>query len=134
MLVSIDPGETVGVYMENENGSWTAEEKDWKSFLKVFENLLQMNSRDMLVLVEGYVIRPETVQANYGKVLRTPMVIGVIEWLCMRRGVEMKMVPPGIGNKFFNRKRLEDEGKWVVGKEHARSAIIQALYYKKFGI
>lgn len=130
-ILSVDPGETVGwVWLEKSSGNliWGQAEDPWH-WLKEFQVLVNDLDR---VLIENYVIRPGQEGANFNRELLTVKVIGVVEWLCKESGVKYEFLPPGIGNQFFIRERLEDMDLWWPGVPHARSALRQLLYWLRF--
>lgn len=133
-LLSIDPGKTTGyaIFDPRKKKLLEADELDWSNFIHDFlPGWLTLS--DDRVVIEKYRIRRGTVSANLGKDLRTVKEIGVIEWLCEERGIEYNLQPAGIGKEFFNRKRLEENDCWIVGKQHARDAIRHGLYFMTFG-
>jgi len=138
-ILAVDPGETCGFAWFNINGDDSIEcisagQIEWEDFLKEFYFALDLfNKRGFEVLIEDYKIRKDTISANIGKELLTVKVIGVIEWISERYGISTELQPAGMGNKFFNKERLKEMNLWVVGKEHARSAIQHGMYYLTFG-
>lgn len=137
-LFVIDPGETVGwamfVVKDGELEVACHGQGDWEKFLWNFEDMLEKGYIDS-ILVEDYVVRTDTIGANIGSSLRTVRVMGVIEWLVAKAGLNQQLYwqPPGIGERFFNQKRLKEMGMWAGRMEHARSAIKHGLYFLMFG-
>lgn len=135
-LLAIDPGETVGYAWIEHNGDSihdvNADQKDWRDFLHYLEAWLE-NNQSFRVLIENYTVRKNTIAANLNKELVTVKVIGVIEWLCENKGVEITFQPAGIGNAFFDKQRLKEMDLWVVSKKHARDAIRHGMWHLTFG-
>ena len=136
LLLSIDPGETVGyAWIQKEKDELKlikADQKPWKDFLSGFHKQVQKQD-DFEVLYEQYRIRKTTIAANMNKELITVKIIGAIEWLCDEYGYYCQSQPPGIGDAFFDKQRLKEMDLWIVGKEHARDAIRHGMWHLSFG-
>jgi len=136
-LLAIDPGQTVGwAWFELGDGEIKkviADQDNWVDFLYSLKEIVENKECDFEVLIENYTIRTTTVAANLNKELLTAKVIGVIEWYCRLGGIKTTFQPAGIGNQFFDKKRLKDMDLWVVGKVHARDATRHGLWHITFG-
>ena len=138
-LLAVDPGETIGWAWFYANGDDSFEyinsgQTEWEKFLNELEiGIFIFRKNGFEILIEDYKIRKDTISANIDKELLTVKVIGVIEWMCRRKAITTILQPAGMGNAFFNKKRLKEMDLWVVGKQHARSAIQHGMYYLTFG-
>ncbi len=137
-LLAVDPGKTVGFAWFNYNVEEQevdlikAEQLHWKEFLDYLYNEIK-NDSNFDLMYESYRIRTTTISANLNKELLTVKIIGVIEWMCRQYDIEFESQPAGIGNQFFDKKRLKNLEMWTVGKVHARDATRHGLYYLTFG-
>lgn len=128
MILAIDPGLATGVMY----GTVDNYEHNIISFPEIYsylDNLISSVKFDVVV-VENFLISNQTskkTQATWS--LR---IIGAVEYICFREGVEMVLQTPSEAKNFITDKRLREFNMWFKGEGHDRDAARHFLlwYFK----
>lgn len=126
--ISIDPGETVGYSIWEEDKRLAQGEKDALDFLTMLEGIIEEID---LIIYEEYALRRSSAKAMIGNEFVTPQVIGVIKWIAYKGRVKTVKQTPA-QKEFFTNDKLKKLGLYDRGQRHSRDSVRHALYYQFF--
>lgn len=135
-VLSIDPGGTNGYCIASKvsDGDWTINKVDGVEKHELYQILetfcINQQPKDILVIYEAYRLYASKSKAMIGNEFETVQIIGVIKYICEKRGI--KFIDSPTSNKtFWNDKRLKELGLYVP-IDHKRDAIRHFLYWLYF--
>jgi len=125
-VLAIDPGKANGwaLFMDGsllESGVADKEQ---------LYSMLETEELDHVVY-ESYRLYATHSRQMIGDEFLTPQIIGVIQYICTKRGITFSE-QPATTKAFHNDRRLKDMGLYVP-IDHRRDAIRHGLYYFRFG-
>lgn len=135
-VISIDPGGTNGYCMASK-----ASDKDWTiikvdgvekhELYKILENMfINENPKDILAIYEAYRLYASKSKAMIGNEFETVQIIGVIKYICEKRGI-VCVDSPTTNKAFWSDKRLKEMNLYVP-IDHKRDAIRHFLHWLYF--
>ena len=130
-VISIDPGGTNGICIaEGDGQDWQIKYVDGLEKHKLFEILEQIEVEGTLLIYETYRLYESKAKAMIGNEFETVQIIGVIKYICEKRGIPYRDSPTS-NKAFFTDQRLKDMGLYVP-IDHKRDAIRHFLYWMYF--
>lgn len=119
---------------------YEAIEDYWQAHLKLIDDL---NGYDMTIVVEDYLLYSNRAESQINSRLETPKLIGVIQFECYMRGLNVvfqmaAQVKTRWSDEILVHKgliELRPDGYWINTiklSEHSRDAIRHALHYATF--
>lgn len=117
-ILAIDPGKATGLVW----GTPREYVHDIIGFPEIYEeldNLIKTGKFDTVV-IENFLISSQT-----GKKTQAPWslkIIGAVEYMCIREGVEMVLQTPSEAKSFVDDKKLRMHEMWFPGEGHDRDA------------
>ena len=138
-LLSLDPGETTGYSVFKCNGMQapnleeqgqldTKDEYNAANNLEILFDRIKPNH----IVYEDYKVYAHKTESHANADLFTPQVIGMIKFLCIRRGILPSKHMAVLAKGFVTDDKLKAWGFYIKGKRHARDAIRHAIYYMLF--
>ena len=130
-VISLDPGETHGLCMaeSNHNKDWKIIRTDAIKDAELF-SLLENEPNVDLVIYEQYKLYASKAKAMVNNEFLTVQAIGVIKYICRKRGIPT-LKSPTMNKAFWTNKRLKQLGLYVT-IEHKRDAIRHFLFWLYF--
>ena len=130
-VVSIDPGGTNGICIAKGDGTdWQITYVDGLEKHKLYEVLEQVEAEGTLLIYETYRLYESKAKVMVGNEFETVQIIGVIKYICEKRGIPYRDSPTS-NKAFFTDQRLKDMGLYIA-IDHKRDAIRHFLYWMYF--
>ena len=131
--MSIDPGETSGICIAacnnpNDKTDWQIMEVSEMNRKQLY-HALETKPLD-LVIYEEYKLYKDKAKAMIGNHFLTVQYIGVIKYLCEKRGIPT-LCSPTSNKAFWNNDRLKNMNLYVTS-DHRRDAIRHFLHWLYF--
>ncbi len=98
----------------------------------LFESLFQRLNPTQVV-IEDYVLYPWRASAQSWSQMFTPRLIGMVEFLCIKRNISLRKMNAGQHKAFMTDDKLKTWKMYQRGKKHANDAFRIGAYYLIFG-
>lgn len=128
MILAIDPGETVGWFGFNEDGSDTAEFGQLHGEAALVEFLSTLET-PTLIIVESFTLYGHKAIQQSGSKMITPQVIGMLKMYARQKNVPLVEQPASILPIAEKWSGIKVEGKGGHGNSHWKSAFNHGVYY-----
>ena len=131
-IVSLDPGGTNGICIVERvpSGEWDIKYVDGLEKHDLYTKLETIPAENTFLVYETYRLYESKAKVMIGNEFETVQIIGVIKYLCEKRGIPYTDSPTS-NKAFFTDTRLKKLGLYVT-IEHRRDAIRHFLYWLYF--
>ena len=128
MILAIDPGLATGV-MYGTVDDYEHDIIDFPVIYSYLDKLISSGTFDVVV-IENFLISNQT--AKKTQATWSLRIIGAVEYMCLREGIEMVLQTPSEAKNFITDKRLREFNMWFKGAGHDRDAARHFLlwYFK----
>ena len=133
-LLCLDPGETTGVAVFHASKLHACCQSNTSHpdlALNEFTRLFDLYTPTACV-IEDYRVYGNRAQYHIGSSLHTPRMIGIIEALCLQRGIPYHKQMAGLAKGFVTDAKLRDWGWYAQAERHSRDAIRHGAYFILF--
>jgi hypothetical protein len=132
-VVSLDPGGTNGICIAEDShpsGDWDIKYVDGLEKHDLYKKLEEIPAEGTFLIYETYRLYESKAKVMIGNEFETVQIIGVIKYICEKRGIPYTDSPTS-NKAFFTDVRLKDMGLYVP-IDHKRDAIRHFLYWLYF--
>lgn len=131
-VISLDPGGTNGICIAewSSSGDWDIKYVDGLEKHDLYHLLEEVPAEHTFLVYETYRLYESKAKVMIGNEFETVQIIGVIKYLCEKRGIPY-LASPTSNKAFFSDARLKELGLYVT-IDHKRDAIRHFLYWLYF--